>query len=75
MKFKILVDDDRKLPWWEHYDKLTSNPRQWAEDTIKFFNSTRRGNERERVLLAVEVAGVHYNEDKTERRERGSDEF
>lgn len=71
MKFRILVKDNREKPWREYYDKLTSNPKQWSEDAIKYFNATLRGGERQRELLKVEVEGVDYRVNETEEMERG----
>lgn len=54
MKFRILLKTE-KDEWWESYDKDTTDPQVWAEETIQRFNDTLRPHELARQLLRVEV--------------------
>lgn len=57
MKFKIIVRDvDGEDTWEEEYDENTQDPRAWAENVIKFFNSTLKPDwEKPRELVDVVV--------------------
>lgn len=58
MKFRITVkyaDDPDTKNWVESYSENTDNPKQWAENAIKYWNTTLRPHERKRELLAVTI--------------------
>jgi hypothetical protein len=57
MRFTIKVSDGQS-EWEEPYDKEeVTNPQEWAEETIAWFNTTLRPGERARTLLGVTVQG------------------
>ena len=55
MRFRIKVRTSDMREWWEDYNMDVKNPQKWAEETIKWFNTTLRPMEKPRTLLAVEV--------------------
>jgi hypothetical protein len=54
VKINVKVMSVRSI-WWEEFDTDTDSPEQWAKDTIKHFNRTRRPGELRRTVLAVDV--------------------
>lgn len=55
MKFKILVQNQKGMEWWESYDKDVPDPQEWARETVAWYNEVLRPGELPRTLLKVEI--------------------
>lgn len=53
----ILVVSNPRGQWEESYDKPVDDPAKWAQDTISWFNRTRRPGELPRTFVGVRIVG------------------
>lgn len=58
MKIRVKVMSILSI-WWEEFDVDTDDAEQWAKDTVKNFNQTRRPGELRRTVLDVEVVDMY----------------